>query len=110
MRLYQCRYCQRDTTALQRNECAACARVMRGAVSIGGGLRSERQRLYNTAEWKRGRRYHLNNKPLCAACGKPASVVDHITPHRGELALFWNPENWQSLCTTCHNSKTRGGQ
>jgi len=33
-----------------------------------------------------------------------ATVVDHIIPHRGDLGLFWDEENWQSLCGTCHNS------
>jgi 5-methylcytosine-specific restriction enzyme A len=38
-------------------------------------------------------------------CGKPASVVDHIKPHKGNRALFWRRDNWQALCTHCHNSK-----
>ena len=38
-----------------------------------------------------------------------ANVVDHIKPHRGDSALFWNTENWQSLCDKCHNSKTGKG-
>lgn len=33
-----------------------------------------------------------------------ATVVDHIKPHRGNQKLFWDKENWQSLCTKCHNS------
>jgi 5-methylcytosine-specific restriction protein A len=28
----------------------------------------------------------------------PADVVDHIKPHRGDRALFWDPINWQALC------------
>ncbi|WP_231555339.1 HNH endonuclease [Paracoccus sanguinis] len=36
-------------------------------------------------------------------CGNPADVVDHITPHRGDEALFWNWSNWQALCAPCHN-------
>lgn len=32
-----------------------------------------------------------------------ASVVDHILPHRGDQALFWDKDNWQSLCAECHN-------
>lgn len=32
-----------------------------------------------------------------------ATVVDHITPHRGDKALFWDSANWQSLCAECHS-------
>lgn len=39
-------------------------------------------------------------------CPAPASVVDHITPHRGDPALFWAQSNWQPLCARCHNRKT----
>jgi 5-methylcytosine-specific restriction protein A len=34
-------------------------------------------------------------------------VVDHIIPHRGNRELFWDTENWQALCTPCHNRKTK---
>lgn len=34
----------------------------------------------------------------------PSTVVDHIKPHKGDMSLFWDADNWQSLCTTCHNS------
>ncbi|WP_232215651.1 HNH endonuclease signature motif containing protein [Paracoccus sp. J55] len=37
-------------------------------------------------------------------CGADATVVDHIKPHRGDQALFWNWNNWQALCTGCHSS------
>ncbi|WP_314945899.1 hypothetical protein [Bradyrhizobium cosmicum] len=37
-------------------------------------------------------------------CGKPAVVVDHVKPHRGDRALFWDKRNWQPLCTHHHNS------
>ncbi len=33
-----------------------------------------------------------------------ATVVDHIVPHRGDNALFWDSaNNWQSLCGPCHD-------
>ena len=35
---------------------------------------------------------------------RPASVVDHITPHKGDQALFWDEANWQSLCAPHHDS------
>ena len=36
-----------------------------------------------------------------------ATDVDHIVPHRGDPALFWDEENWQALCHSCHSKKTR---
>lgn len=41
----------------------------------------------------------------CEANGfiRPATLVDHIVPHRGDKTLFRDPENWQSLCDECHN-------
>lgn len=33
----------------------------------------------------------------------PATVVDHITPHRGDPILFWDSKNWQPLCKDCHD-------
>lgn len=35
-----------------------------------------------------------------------AIVVDHIIPHKGNKALFWDTRNWQPLCKPCHDSKT----
>lgn len=37
-------------------------------------------------------------------CGAPATVVDHIQPHRGDMNIFWREGNHQSLCRSCHNS------
>lgn len=64
-----------------------------------------RQRGYTT-DWDKARREYLAYHPTCAMpnCGAPATVVDHITPHRGDKALFWDWRNWQSLCARCHNS------
>jgi 5-methylcytosine-specific restriction protein A len=36
----------------------------------------------------------------------PATAVDHIQPHRGDYELFWDSDNWQPLCATCHGRKT----
>ena len=38
----------------------------------------------------------------------PATVVDHIEPHKGDEMLFWmRSSNWQSLCRLCHELKTK---
>lgn len=34
-----------------------------------------------------------------------ATVVDHVTPHRGDQRLFWDEANHQALCTSCHNGR-----
>ena len=61
------------------------------------------------ARWRRLSRIFLINNPLCVfhlRRGRDviATVVDHIVPHHGDLALFWDQSNWQSLCGTCHNA------
>ncbi|MBA4143490.1 MAG: HNH endonuclease [Nitrosospira sp.] len=61
------------------------------------------QRGYNSA-WQKCRAGHLLKNPYCVRCGKIASVVDHIKPHKRDQALFWDPDNRQSLCQNCHNS------
>lgn len=67
------------------------------------------------ARWRRARRLHLAEHPLCVSCEAagivtPATVVDHIRPHRGDARLFWDQRNWQSLCKVCHDRKTRRGE
>ena len=68
------------------------------------------QRGYD-ARWNKARIEHLDEHPLCVDCAKrdyitPATVVDHIVPHKGDQTLFWNQSNWQSLCKPCHDRKT----
>lgn len=65
--------------------------------------------LYNRKAWKQLRLDHLTKEPLCVFClrdGKltPATVVDHITPHKGSVDLFFSPTNLQSLCKLHHDS------
>lgn len=62
-----------------------------------------RQRGY-TRSWDKARQAFIKDNPSCTRCGKPATVVDHILAHKGNMVLFWNRANWQSLCTVCHNS------
>ena len=39
-----------------------------------------------------------------------AYQVDHVVPHRGNQALFWDEEhNWQSLCAACGSRKSKAG-
>ena len=34
---------------------------------------------------------------------KAASVVDHVIPHKGNEALFFDAGNLSSLCKACHD-------
>jgi len=66
------------------------------------------QRGYGS-RWQKARATWLRRHPLCADHQErghivPATVVDHIVPHRGDSKLFWDQSNWQSLCKTCHDS------
>lgn len=69
---------------------------------------SAAQRGYDS-RWRKAREAFLAEHPLCAMCAArgrtvPATVVDHITPHRGDQRLFWSSDNWQALCAPCHDS------
>nr|WP_246301248.1 HNH endonuclease [Rhizobium rhizolycopersici] len=49
-------------------------------------------------------------EPLCRTCSKRghitvATVVDHITEHKGDRDLFFAFSNTQSLCAPCHDSE-----
>lgn len=57
-------------------------------------------------KWNAARKEFLKANPLCKICGKPATEVDHIIPHKGNMILFWDRGNWQSLCHSCHSKKT----
>lgn len=73
--------------------------------------KSTKAKGYN-AQWNKERLRYLKVHPLCVQCkvkGRltKATVVDHITPHRGDQDLFWNRTNWQALCKSCHDRKTK---
>jgi 5-methylcytosine-specific restriction protein A len=68
------------------------------------------QSLYNY-RWYKARNLYIKQNALCVVCltkGRvnTAQVVDHIKPHKGDVILFWDRKNWQSLCAECHNIKT----
>lgn len=79
---------------------------------------SSRERGYTT-EWEKARAVFLAEHPLCSGndsqCERdgivtPATVVDHIIPHRGDQEKFWNRSNWGAMCTACHGKKTASGR
>lgn len=80
------------------------------------GNRAERQKIYNTKQWKALSKSYLMQHPLCEECLKndkitPAQHVHHIVSFmnakdelsRLELALDSN--NLEALCVECHNKK-----
>ena len=65
------------------------------------------QSLYAGKRWKKMRAIILARNPVCAACqAAPATDLDHIVPHKGDKALFFNLDNTQPLCRPCHQAKT----
>jgi len=65
--------------------------------------------------WRVSSRQFLSRHPLCSEClkegiTKVADCVDHIIPHNGNLKLFWDEHNWQSLCSSHHTQKTARGE
>lgn len=68
---------------------------------------SQHSKLYNCTRWRKLRARQLSLYPLCAyhlrqGLAIEATVCDHVTPHRGDLKLFWQGP-FQSLCAQCHN-------
>lgn len=64
-------------------------------------------------KWRLAREAFLRQHPICECdeCKRlgrilPAEVVDHIIPHRGDPALFWDTSNWRAMSKRCHDRKT----
>jgi 5-methylcytosine-specific restriction protein A len=60
--------------------------------------------------WQKARLAFLRANPICVKCDaagvvEAATVVDHIKPHRGDQALFWDQTNWQALCKPHHDGE-----
>lgn len=60
-------------------------------------------------KWQKARAQYLAENPLCVKCMEDGrttlgNVVDHKIPHRGDMVLFWDRNNWQTLCDTHHSS------
>jgi 5-methylcytosine-specific restriction endonuclease McrA len=80
---------------------------------------SARQRGYTSA-WDKAAKGHLTRHPLCVYCEmdawgagarvSPASLVDHLIPHRGDSALFWNRSDWVACCTECHTGPKQAAE
>jgi 5-methylcytosine-specific restriction endonuclease McrA len=67
---------------------------------------------YNTARWQRLRlAIFLRDLYTCqCGCGRVEAdtsqlVCDHKKPHRGDVRLFWDEDNLQTLLKSCHDSR-----
>ncbi|WP_347335991.1 HNH endonuclease [Rhodopseudomonas palustris] len=67
-----------------------------------------RQRGYDS-KWQHESKAFLarpENRFCACGCGRIADVVDHIKPHRGDMKLFWDRNNWQPMASSpCHSSR-----
>lgn len=68
---------------------------------------SARERGYTTA-WDKAAKTFLSSHPLCLGCSAigrvvPSALVDHVEPHRGDMAKFWDAEMWQPSCRWHHD-------
>jgi 5-methylcytosine-specific restriction enzyme A len=93
-------YC--DRCAPKHNTALIAERARPSAAARGYGRR-----------WQKTSAARLDKHPWCVDPYKvhklfpePATVTDHVIPHKGNMTLFWDPTNWQSLCDRCHNTKT----
>ncbi len=77
----------------------------------------EYRKLYMTKAWRELRKtILLRDNYLCQRSGcnvplvsgrtdKRSAVVHHLTPHKGNLELFYDPANLQSVCWSCHSGQ-----
>lgn len=66
--------------------------------------------IYKSSWWLRLRAAQLAKEPCCQMCAQygistPANTVDHIVEISQGGAMD-DPDNLQSLCSACHNTKT----
>ncbi len=98
-------HCERHEDERKEKEAARRTKGKLGKDAVAGA------KLYNTRAWRDSRLAFLKRNPVCVDCDElgvvtEATEVDHIEPHRGDRALFFDRSNWQSLCKPCHSRKT----
>lgn len=77
--------------------------------SEGDRLRgSARARGYDSA-WDRASIGFLAHNPVCLACAAAglsiaSKVTDHVIPHKGDRAIFWDRSHWQPACQWHHDA------
>ncbi|WP_137719339.1 HNH endonuclease signature motif containing protein [Methylobacillus flagellatus] len=91
--------------------CEDHAKQRRKQVEAQRGTSTQRGYGY---KWQQASKGYLKQHPLCECeqclAGqlrlRQATVVDHKIPHRGDMTLFWDRQNWQAMNKSCHDSKT----
>ncbi|SCW76043.1 hypothetical protein SAMN02927900_04600 [Rhizobium mongolense subsp. loessense] len=66
------------------------------------------RKCYGLKAWKAARTTQFARHRLCERCLQSetvaeATVVNHHTPHRGDWALFIDPNNHESVCALHHD-------
>ena len=70
---------------------------------------------YRTTRWQQMRDRKREEDPFCVECVKegrpyvPWTDLDHIVPHRGDEARFYDYSGVQGLCREHHSAKTGKG-
>lgn len=86
------------------------AAQLKGANKRYNRQRSDTDKFYSTAAWRRFRDYYLIVNPLCVDCSEhglvvPAVVVDHIKPFKERPDLGLDEANMRGLCRPCDNRR-----
>jgi 5-methylcytosine-specific restriction protein A len=68
---------------------------------------NSRDRGYD-AQWDRASLLFKRSHPLCLGCealGRvtATAVTDHVVPHKGDAARFWDQSLWQPACRWHHD-------
>ena len=84
------------------------SRTRRQAVAEYDARRgSARERGYGP-RWDKASAGFKRAHPLCLGCEavgrvEATTVTDHVIPHRGDMALFWDAAKWQPSCDWHHS-------
>ncbi|MGQ3674267.1 HNH endonuclease [Xanthobacter sp. TB0139] len=81
-------------------------------------IESPWRRWYATARWSALREETFARDGYSCqmqGCGRLITdprqrVCDHIRPHRGDEALFWDRDNLQTLCKPCHDGRKQAAE
>lgn len=91
-------------------ESGRCENHQRKKANPSGKKSDQVLKWLNSARYRNARKIFLRGR-FCADCHKkgflePSTVLEHKIPHCGDESLFWDSDNWQGLCESCHNRKT----
>jgi 5-methylcytosine-specific restriction enzyme A len=69
---------------------------------------------YSSKRWRKFRLQFLHENPLCQFCKQdgrlaPATVVDHVDPHKGDIVKFWQGP-FQALCKAHHDGAKKSAE